>query len=183
MAVNIYLFRMINDLGKEYTFFNPFFVFIAEYTLYAVIGAAIIFLFTNFHNRVMVACSVLAIILAEILGKIAGMLHTNNQPFAELSNVNQLIEKAVDNSFPSDHTIIVFAICTSIWIFKRNWHALWILVAILVGFSRIFVGVHYPGDVLVGAFLSIISVLVVYRFVPHFVNQWMGKYNQIKKEM
>jgi undecaprenyl-diphosphatase len=175
MEVNIHLFRMINDLGKEYTFLNPFFVFIAEYALYLVIGIAIIYLFTNNYNRLMVLYSIMAIFIAEVFGKLAGLVHQNNQPFAELANVNQLIEKTVDNSFPSDHTIIVFALCFSFWICKKGWNSLWVLLAILVGISRIWAGVHYPGDVAAGAFLSILSVLVVYRFVPRAIEKWFGK--------
>lgn len=167
MDINERGFRMINDLGKQYDFLNPVFVFIAEYVLYLVIIMTVIFLFSKKkRNKLMSICTLLSIILAEIIGKLVGYLHLNNQPFAELSNVNQLIEKAVDNSFPSDHTIIVFACCVSFWMFQKGWNFLWVILAILVGISRMGVGVHYPADVIAGAMISIISVLVVYYFVP-----------------
>ncbi|MCH6268711.1 MULTISPECIES: undecaprenyl-diphosphatase [Neobacillus] len=167
MEININVFRMINNLGKQYDFLNPPIMAIAEYTLYVLILALVLYLFTGGRkNKVMVICSVFTLLMAEGLGKLAGMLHSNNQPFAELSNVNKLIEKAVDNSFPSDHTMIFFSLCVTFWLFRRGWSFLWILLAVLVGFSRIWVGVHYPGDVLVAAILSIISALVVHRFVP-----------------
>jgi undecaprenyl-diphosphatase len=179
--LNIEGFRMINDLGKQYTFLNPGFVGIAEYTLYVVIVFALLFgLSKNGRNRLMVLCSLLTIAFAELLGRLAGLLHTNQQPFAELDAVNKLIEKAVDNSFPSDHTILMFSFCVTFWLFKRGWSFLWVLLAALVGVSRIWVGVHYPGDVLVGAFVSFAAAIIVFRIVPKLgaVQKLAGVQNQ-----
>lgn len=165
--LNVNLFRMINDLGKEYESLNPSMVLIAEYTLYFLILSVFLFLFSkNKRNRLMVICGTFTVSFAEILGKLAGLLHSNNPPFAELEGVNKLIEKGISNSFPSDHTMIIFSLCVSFWLFKRGWSFLWIVLACLVGFSRIWVGVHYPADVIVGAGISIIAALIVYKFVP-----------------
>lgn len=103
--MNVELFRIINDFGKEHTYLNHTFIFLAEYMVFVLGLMALIFWFTRRkENRFMIISAAAAFIMAEIIGKIAGKLHSNNQPFAELSNVNKLIEKAVDNSFPSDHT-------------------------------------------------------------------------------
>jgi undecaprenyl-diphosphatase len=158
---------MVNNLGKEYWFLNPAWVFIAEYVIFLLALAAIFFWFTNGKkNRVMVVCAVMTAPLAVIFGKIAGLFYSNYQPFAELSNVNQLIEKTVGNSFPSDHTILVFAFCVTFWLFQKGWGFLWLLLAALVGISRIWVGVHYPADVLAGAAISTLTAVAAYILVP-----------------
>ena len=51
-------------------------------------------------------------------------------------------------------------------LFNRGWGLLLIGVASLVGVSHIWVGVHYPGDILAAAILSIISAIFVYKIVP-----------------
>ncbi|ADE68780.1 MULTISPECIES: undecaprenyl-diphosphatase [Priestia] len=159
--MNVDLFRTINDFGKEYTYLNNFFIFMAEYMVFVLAFIALIFWFTRREeNRMMIISATISFILAEMMGKIAGTLHSNNQPFAELSNVNKLIEKAVDNSFPSDHTILFFAFCMTFFIYQKRWRYIWIMLALVVGISRIWVGVHYPADVIVGAIISIFSTFI-----------------------
>jgi undecaprenyl-diphosphatase len=164
---NIDVFRMINNLGKHYPELNPLVIFFAEYMEFLLILIVLGFWFSRKQqNKVMVICAGGSFILAEIIGKLAGALHYHEQPFAELANVSKLIEKTVDNSFPSDHTILFFTFCLTFWLFKRGWGFLWVLLAALVGLSRIWVGVHYPVDVMVGALISVLSAAVVYMILP-----------------
>ncbi|MGM5473074.1 undecaprenyl-diphosphatase [Bacillus pumilus] len=158
------LFRWVNQLSIDHGYLNPIFIGLAEYT---VLLAALMCLFVWFqnrsrYNRAMVVSAGLTFILAELLGKIAGIFYFNQQPFAEMSHVNLLIQKEVNNSFPSDHTIFIFSVCLIFWLFHKR-HVYWLFVACAVGFSRIWVGVHYPFDVLAGAIIaSLTAVTVVY---------------------
>lgn len=165
--VNISLFRLVNDLGKEYTYLNPVFSFIAEYmVLILALGVVIIWFTRDKNNRIMILCATITFICAFTIGKISGQFHSNYQPFAELSGVNKLIDKEKDNSFPSDHTILFFSYCISFWLFKRGWSILWIMLAFLVGISRIWVGVHYPFDVIAGILISFATATFIYFTVP-----------------
>ncbi|EJQ37428.1 hypothetical protein IEE_05214 [Bacillus cereus BAG5X1-1] len=165
--LNIDAFRVINDLGKQYSFLNPIMTFIAEYTIY-FLGLMIVFYwFTRTNkNRMMVIQAMSAFVVAEIIGKIAGKLHSNYQPFAVLPNVNKLVDHAVDNSFPSDHTILFFSICFSFWLVHKKVGWLWLVFAFCVAISRIWVGVHYPFDVATAAVIGIFSALLSYWLLP-----------------
>lgn len=143
--MNIELFRMINDAGKEFEVLNPVIVFIANNAIFLLAAA---------------------LLLAEVAGKVAGMFHSNNQPFAALAKVNQLIDMEVNNSFPSDHTIIFFTMAVTFWLFKRKHSYLWVLLAVAVGFSRIWAGVHYPADIAVGAMIGSAFAYLGYRVIP-----------------
>ncbi|WP_232284516.1 undecaprenyl-diphosphatase [Bacillus timonensis] len=166
MELNTDIFYQINGLGKELPFLDMPMMFIANYTLYFLILAVIFYSFNRgSQNRVMVLSALASVAVGVLFGRVAGMFHSNNQPFAELPNVNQLIEKTVDNSFPSDHTIIFFAVCYSFFLYKKPGRYMWMALACIVGISRIWVGVHYPGDILVGALLAMLSAFLLYILV------------------
>ncbi|WP_010269997.1 undecaprenyl-diphosphatase [Paenibacillus senegalensis] len=185
--MNEAIFRLINDLGKQFTWLNPISVVTAEYTVYALALSMLVYWFSKSReNRIMVLNAGIAFIIAELFGKLAGQLYFNNQPFFELANVNQLVERSVDNSFPSDHTILFFSICFSYFLMQTNkFRWIWPVVAICVGLSRILVGVHYPGDVLVGAILGIGAAALVYavRAKVPLVEPLLTIYEKVEKSV
>ncbi|TFG35151.1 MAG: phosphatase PAP2 family protein, partial [Nitrospirales bacterium] len=65
---------------------------------------------------------------------------------------------------PSNHAIVAFAfVLPFYWMFKSRVRYLFLTVALLVGFSRVYVGVHYPSDVLTGAVLGVVIGLSVMK--------------------
>lgn len=164
--MNVDSFRMVNDLGKQFEGLNPVMVLIAENMIFVLAAAVILYLFRR-KNWLMIATAFIALIFAEVLGKLAGMLHSNHQPYAELAEVNKLVDMGVNNSFPSDHTIIFFTMTVSFWLFKRKHHYVWVLLAFIVGFSRIWVGVHFPADVAAGALIGAITAYLAYLIIPN----------------
>jgi undecaprenyl-diphosphatase len=61
-----------------------------------------------------------------------------------------------DPSFPSGHTAIAFACATVLSYYRPRWAPAFFLLAVAIGFSRVYVGVHYPLDVLGGAILGLL---------------------------
>ncbi|OGN06130.1 MAG: hypothetical protein A2669_02695 [Candidatus Yanofskybacteria bacterium RIFCSPHIGHO2_01_FULL_48_25b] len=64
------------------------------------------------------------------------------------------------NSFPSGHTIFAFTLATIVYKKNRKLGAVFYILGAIIGFARIFVGVHWPSDVLGGAILGILVGLL-----------------------
>jgi undecaprenyl-diphosphatase len=73
-----------------------------------------------------------------------------------------IIEKSADWSFPSDHATAVVAIAATFAMLGLRKHALWFGIgAVLVCWSRLYVGIHYAGDVLGGGLTGLIAAAAV----------------------
>ncbi|MEW6162959.1 MAG: glycosyltransferase family 39 protein [Nitrospirota bacterium] len=90
------------------------------------------------------------------------------RPCNTLEGVHLLVGCASSYSMPSCHAADAFAFTTPFFIlFKNKMRYAFVIVALLVGFSRAYVGVHYPSDVLVGALMGValaISVIGLYKW-------------------
>ena len=97
------------------------------------------------------------------------------RPYEVIEGLTRIIEKQSDRSFPSGHTANSMAVGVSLWLVSRKYELLgdknlyfpkaagWAVLvwSVLVGLSRLYVGVHYPTDVLGGAIIAIINAVIV----------------------
>lgn len=73
-----------------------------------------------------------------------------------------------DPSFPSGHTSASFAAATAIYAMDKRWGILAYLIAGWMGFSRLYLGVHFPLDVLAGALLGTLAAKLTLRAMARF---------------
>lgn len=76
-----------------------------------------------------------------------------------------LIGAQTDFSFPSGHTLCAFETATSISLYYKKFTLLSVFVACSIAFSRMYLYVHYPSDVLCGALLGITFALIAKKLV------------------
>lgn len=74
-----------------------------------------------------------------------------------------LIPPVGDASFPSGHTSASFAAATAIYAINKKWGMAAYLFAALMGFSRLYLGVHFPTDVLAGAVVGTLAAKIVLK--------------------
>jgi undecaprenyl-diphosphatase len=67
------------------------------------------------------------------------------------------------SSFPSDNATYLFAIATGFWLISRGWGLFFGVFATLASLARVYLGIHYPSDILVGALIGIVTTLAVNR--------------------
>ena len=71
--------------------------------------------------------------------------------------------KLHDFSFPSGHTLVSFEAATALTVYHRKWGIAALVLAALIAYSRLYLFVHYPTDVLVGAVLGVGIALLACR--------------------
>lgn len=102
--------------------------------------------------------SVLGVIFSAILIFIIRRFFVEPRPFVTLA-VNPLIsESSSSAAFPSMHTTLMAVIAFAYLFAKSKWTPLFMFFLIWVGLARIFVGVHYPFDILGGILVGFLVV-------------------------
>jgi undecaprenyl-diphosphatase len=165
--INETIFYGVNGLAGQNAFLDNFFITITSYTAMLIIFlVAIIFVFwdkrKSFAQKLenkRVYYVLLSVIITMILVYFVKNILKIPRPFEALRGVHQLIPETKGVSFPSGHAAFVMSLVTSVYLIHPQYRKMFFVkvlfvVAFLVIYSRVFVGVHYPIDVAVGAFMG-----------------------------
>ena len=109
------------------------------------------------------AASGLALLIAQPISHAVDRL----RPFAaHPAHAHLLISRSPDPSFPSDHATGAFALAVGLWLYDRTFGTIMLVLAALLSFARVYVGTHYPLDVVAGAALGAGVAFGLY-LLPH----------------
>lgn len=84
------------------------------------------------------------------------------RPFVVHPHADLLISHSRDPGFPSDHATGAFAMAMALWLYDRTIGTIAFVLAAIIAFARVYVGVHYPSDVLAGALIGMAVALLLY---------------------
>ena len=127
-------------------------------------------------TRKMGFCVLLSLLLGLILGNgLLKNLIARSRPCWLDESVALLIKVPEDYSFPSGHTLASFEAAVSILLYRRKWGILAVALACLIGFSRLYLFVHFPSDVLGGAVLGTAIACTVHWLAEHPGFPWNRK--------
>lgn len=137
-------------------------VFIAKFSP-IIIAIVLVVLWLRWRRDTQRAAALAATAAAVALG--LGQLIGKTFPRLRPSDVlpaHLLLPRSQDTSFPSDHATLAFAVATVVFAWNRRWGTAMVIFAVLTAVARVWVGAHYPGDVLGGAALGgIVGIAVV----------------------
>ena len=122
------------------------------------IGVSVLLTLTRKYRRTGVTCMISLAVEFILCNLVFKYLAVRIRPYDVCAELIPVIEKLSDYSFPSGHAGSSFAVAMVMaYMMPKKWGALAVVFAVLISFSRIYVGVHYPTDVLAGALLGIVT--------------------------
>ena len=166
---NLVGFRLINDLAGHNIWLDRFMVFAADKMGYLLIlSLLIIFWKKNYFKKVVFVSFGSAIIARFAFVAILRYLLYSPRPFLVLENINRLMNHSLESSFPSGHATFYFALAMVVYLYNKKAGHVYLILAGLVGFARIFVSVHWPLDVLAGALLGCFTAVFMNKLAKRF---------------
>jgi undecaprenyl-diphosphatase len=167
--VNYEIFQAINQNAGHQPLLDGLMVF---FTQFAFPFFALVLLFMWFlgkeRDKYTVVYAAITAVIGLVINFVLGHIFYENRPFVT-HHVNLLVQHAKDSSFPSDHATGTFSIALAIiWRKYRKIGIGMLLFAICTGISRVYVGNHYPFDVLASIIVALVASGLVFALQSVF---------------
>lgn len=125
----------------------------------------VLILIGSSNVRIMGVEAFFALTLSQIMVHSLKRILSRERPYKIIEQLNTFGINLKDYSFPSGHTTASFSIATTIALNMPRLSIIVFTIAIIVGISRIYLGVHYPTDVAAGILLGVGTALLVHYYL------------------
>jgi len=160
-----YFFGILHGLAGKSTGGDFLIIFFGDYFLYICVA---IFAYFGWHtyNKNESSLKLYGIALAGALiarfgvAEAIRLFYHRLRPFLALNTTHLFTDYAY--SFPSGHTIFMFALAMATWYFNKKLSYFLFASGLLIGLARVAGGVHYPTDIIGGIILGILSGITIH---------------------
>jgi undecaprenyl-diphosphatase len=161
--LNYQLFNLINASGGLQGFALVSSIIVAKYLVYLIpVWLVVLWIFAAPKYRGALLFAVIATVISLIVSYLIGLLWFQPRPFMVPIGHTYLTHGA-DSAFPSNHVTFIWAIGFSLLLQPglRAPGSIMLLIALAVGWARVFLGVHFPLDVVGGIVTATVIVLIL----------------------
>lgn len=167
--VDLDVLKGVNGVADDTSWAHGAMEFLGEYGLLAVLGLIVGLAWFRARKRPDHDVAVAGVLWAPIAALIAELANMplrdwvdRPRPFVtHPAEIHVLVEGKDDPSFASDHALLTMSIAVALLLVDRKLGAVAVLVAVLQGLARLYVGVHYPTDVIGGFALGALVALAL----------------------
>lgn len=138
-------------------FFATFFIWF----LFA--GLGVLWVIDGKIKREQVVHALLACLFAWIIAFLIKHFFPTIRPFVTNGREIDVLLRPTDGAFPSEHTTLAFALAVTLYMHDRKIGFFFLVSALFIGIARVVANVHYPVDIVGGAFLGTIVAVLVER--------------------
>lgn len=160
------IFFLINQFAGKFSSLDAFAIIFAEAMPYFLMLIMVyLWLSHDLAKRKSSFHAGLSVLLGMLISYVISFFYYSSRPFVDKLGT-QLVEHAPDSSFPSDHTTFIFSISV-MFLLNKSTRVIGAIVCPLSftsGLSRVFVGVHFPLDILGAILVAIVSSVIVLKY-------------------
>jgi len=190
--MNMEIFKIINNLAYKNAISDKIMIFFSNDVPY-IFMAVIVFVFISGiiknkkESRKVAVNTVVITVINLIINLIIRSIFHINRPFVN-NNVNLLVSHDTASSFPSNHATGTMSIAVGLNKYNKILGVIMTILSVIVGFSRIYVGDHYPIDI-IGSYIIVYITNRVYNlalknkiegYYMSIENLILGKYRKKK---
>ncbi|CBG87624.1 undecaprenyl-diphosphate phosphatase [Citrobacter rodentium] len=167
--INFSLFALLNATPDSASWMISLAIFIARDMIFIVPTLAVALWLWGPRDRLcaqrqLIVKMAIALVVSLLVSWLMGHLFPHQRPFAAGVGYNYL-PHAADDSYPSDHGTVIFTFALAFLCWYRLWSGLILLaLALIIAWSRVYLGVHWPLDMLGGLLAAMIGCLSAQMF-------------------
>lgn len=142
--------------------------FFASFLIYFLFAGLLVLWFVDGKiKKEQVIHALFAAFIAWLISALTKYFFPTLRPFMINGKEVDVLIKPLDGAFPSGHTAESFALAVTVFMHDRKIGWLFLIGALVVGLARVLANVHYPVDILGGAFLGTLVAVIIEKI--HFL--------------
>ncbi|MET3560224.1 undecaprenyl-diphosphatase [Bartonella japonica] len=174
-------FEMLSGNHQSWSILILFSIFCAKFLIYIIpIHLCVLWFCGENRERRVVLSICVSICTALFIGYLISLIYFHPRPFV-VDLTTSLIKHRATASFPSNHALTIASYMANFYFYRYKASFKFAAVILcLICWARVFVGVHYPFDVLGGAILGSFISWVIIQFVAPYFPKFLYKIPPLK---